>query len=60
MFAHGTGDDNVHFANTAELLNALIDDGRYPDHCWFSPAAATASATRTLAWWKFRGLWSSF
>ncbi len=31
MLVHGTGDDNVHFANSVELLNAMIDDGRYPD-----------------------------
>jgi dipeptidyl-peptidase 4 len=29
MIAHGTGDDNVHFANTSEMLNELIDSGRY-------------------------------
>lgn len=30
MMAHGTGDDNVHFANTAEFINELIDANRYP------------------------------
>ena len=30
MMAHGTGDDNVHFANTAEFINDLIDANRYP------------------------------
>ncbi len=30
MLAHGTGDDNVHFANTSEVLNQMIDNGRYP------------------------------
>jgi len=30
MLAHGTGDDNVHFANTSEMLNELIAGGRYP------------------------------
>ncbi|HXW55067.1 MAG TPA: S9 family peptidase [Candidatus Cybelea sp.] len=30
MMAHGTGDDNVHFANTAEMINELIEQGRYP------------------------------
>jgi dipeptidyl-peptidase 4 len=29
MIAHGTGDDNVHFANTSEMLNELIASGRY-------------------------------
>jgi len=31
MIAHGTGDDNVHFANTALLLNHFIDAGKYPE-----------------------------
>jgi len=31
MIAHGTGDDNVHFANTALLLNRFISAGKYPD-----------------------------
>jgi dipeptidyl-peptidase 4 len=30
MLAHGTGDDNVHFANTSELINQMIQSGRYP------------------------------
>lgn len=30
MLAHGTGDDNVHFANTSEMLNELIEHGPYP------------------------------
>jgi dipeptidyl-peptidase 4 len=30
MVAHGTGDDNVHFANTSLLLNHFIDAGKYP------------------------------
>jgi dipeptidyl-peptidase-4 len=30
MLVHGTGDDNVHFANTSEMLNELIDADRYP------------------------------
>ena len=31
LVAHGTGDDNVHFANTALLLNKFIDEGKYPE-----------------------------
>jgi dipeptidyl-peptidase 4 len=30
MIAHGTGDDNVHFANTSEVINELIQGGHYP------------------------------
>jgi dipeptidyl-peptidase-4 len=31
MVAHGTGDDNVHFANTALLLNKFIQADEYPE-----------------------------
>jgi dipeptidyl-peptidase 4 len=37
MIAHGTGDDNVHFANTTELLNELILVGTYPDDLMILP-----------------------
>ncbi|HXX46569.1 MAG TPA: DPP IV N-terminal domain-containing protein [Candidatus Acidoferrales bacterium] len=30
LLIHSTGDDNVHFANTAELLNEFIAAGKYP------------------------------
>lgn len=30
LLAHGTGDDNVHFADTSEVINELILAGRYP------------------------------
>ncbi|MGH9756219.1 MAG: alpha/beta hydrolase family protein, partial [Candidatus Acidiferrales bacterium] len=30
LLIHATGDDNVHFANTAEMLNEFIDNGKYP------------------------------
>jgi len=29
LIAHGTGDDNVHFANTLSLINTLIENGKY-------------------------------
>jgi dipeptidyl-peptidase-4 len=29
MIAHGTGDDNVHFANTLSVINGLIEAGKY-------------------------------
>jgi dipeptidyl-peptidase-4 len=30
MLAHGTGDDNVHFSNTSEVINEMIQNGKYP------------------------------
>ncbi len=30
LLAHGTGDDNVHFANTSEVINQMIRSGKYP------------------------------
>jgi dipeptidyl-peptidase 4 len=29
LIAHGTGDDNVHFANTLSLLNTLLENEKY-------------------------------
>ena len=29
LIAHGTGDDNVHFANTLALINELVENGKY-------------------------------
>jgi dipeptidyl-peptidase-4 len=29
LIAHGTGDDNVHYANTLALINELIEAGKY-------------------------------
>jgi dipeptidyl-peptidase-4 len=37
MMAHGTGDDNVHFANTTLVLNQLIAAGKYPDELMIFP-----------------------
>jgi dipeptidyl-peptidase-4 len=37
MMAHGTGDDNVHFANTSEMINELIDSQRYPANLMVFP-----------------------
>jgi dipeptidyl-peptidase 4 len=57
MLIHGTGDDNVHFANSVELLNAMIGDVHYPDqlmvfpgrgHGISDPAARLLLIQRTL------------
>ena len=37
MLVHSTGDDNVHFTNTAELLNDLIQVGKYPENLMIFP-----------------------
>jgi dipeptidyl-peptidase-4 len=31
MIAHGTGDDNVHYANTVQLMEEFIKAGKYPE-----------------------------
>jgi dipeptidyl-peptidase 4 len=35
MIAHGTGDDNVHVANTLSLINQLIEAGKYVEVAFF-------------------------
>jgi dipeptidyl-peptidase-4 len=37
LIAHATGDDNVHFANTSELINELIAAGKYPTRLLIFP-----------------------
>lgn len=54
--AHGTGDDNVHFANTAELLNRLIALGRYPDDLFIVPGRGHSMTDRAARIELFRRL----
>jgi len=35
LIAHGTGDDNVHFANTMALINELTAKGKYAEVAFF-------------------------
>jgi dipeptidyl-peptidase 4 len=37
LIAQATGDDNVHFANTSEVINDLILAGAYPDRLMIFP-----------------------
>jgi dipeptidyl-peptidase-4 len=37
LLVHSTGDDNVHFSNTAELLNDMIRAGKYPSNLIIFP-----------------------
>jgi dipeptidyl-peptidase 4 len=54
LIAHGTGDDNVHFANTLELVDELIAKGKYVEvmpfpgrgHGVSDPAARTVLMKR--------------
>jgi dipeptidyl-peptidase-4 len=46
FIAHGTGDDNVHFANTTELLNRFISLGRYPDDLVIIPGRGHSMTDR--------------
>ena len=60
MLAHGTGDDNVHFANTSEVLNEMIAHGSYPANVMIFPGEAIPSATRLRASSCSSGSLSSF
>jgi dipeptidyl-peptidase-4 len=37
MIAHATGDDNVHFTNTSEVINQLILAEKYPARLMIFP-----------------------
>jgi dipeptidyl-peptidase 4 len=46
MLAQGTGDDNVHFANTTEVIDKLILNGRYPADVVIFPGRGHSIADR--------------
>src|SRR6266700_1289081 len=51
LIAHGTGDDNVHFANTLAVMNDLIDAGKYVEVLAFpgrGPGVSDPPARRVL------------
>ena len=52
LIAHGTGDDNVHYANTLALSNKLIDLGKYVEIMAFPGRGHGVSdpAARKLLW----------
>lgn len=60
FMAHGTGDDNVHFANTAELLNRFIALGRYPDDLVILPGRGHSMSDRAARIELFRQLTAFF
>jgi len=45
LIAHGTGDDNVHFANTAELIEKFIQAGKYAEVMLFPGRGHSISDT---------------
>jgi dipeptidyl-peptidase-4 len=60
LIAHGTGDDNVHFANTAELLNRFITLGRYPNDLVIIPGRGHSMTDRAARIELFRQLTKFF
>jgi dipeptidyl-peptidase-4 len=56
MLAHGTGDDNVHFANSTELINAMIDSGQYPDRLMIFPGRGHGISDPAARFQLFQGL----
>jgi dipeptidyl-peptidase 4 len=60
FIAHGTGDDNVHFANTAELLNRFIAVGRYPDDLFIVPGRGHSMTDRAARIELFRQMTAFF
>jgi dipeptidyl-peptidase-4 len=56
MLAQGTGDDNVHFANSTELINLLIDGGHYPDRLMIFPGRGHGISDPGARVQLFRGL----
>ncbi len=60
LIAHGTGDDNVHFANTTELLNRFITLGRYPTDLVILPGRGHSMTDRDSRIELFRELTKFF
>jgi len=56
MLAHGTGDDNVHFANSAEVINELIDAGHYPDRLMVFPGRGHGISDPAARMQLFQGI----
>lgn len=60
MLAHGTGDDNVHFANTSEVLNELIQTGHYPAKLMIFPGRGHPIADPPASIQLFEGITQFF
>ncbi|HVB85607.1 MAG TPA: S9 family peptidase, partial [Candidatus Dormibacteraeota bacterium] len=60
LIAHGTGDDNVHFANTTELLNRFISLGSYPTDLVILPGRGHSMSDRDSRVELFREMTNFF
>ncbi len=60
MLAHGTGDDNVHFANTSEVLNELILGSHYPAKLMIFPGRGHPIADPPASIQLFEGITQFF
>ncbi len=56
LIAHATGDDNVHFANTSELINQLILAGKYPASLMIFPGRGHGMEDMPARIQLFRGI----
>jgi dipeptidyl-peptidase-4 len=56
LIAQATGDDNVHFANTSEVLNTLIQAGKYPDKLMLFPGRGHSISDAPARIELFRGI----
>ena len=56
LIAHATGDDNVHFANTSEVINELISAGKYPASLLIFPGRGHGMEDAPARIQLFRGI----
>jgi dipeptidyl-peptidase 4 len=56
MIAHATGDDNVHFANTSEVINELVLAGKYPASLMIFPGRGHGIADAPARIQLFKGI----
>jgi len=56
MIAHATGDDNVHFANTSLVINALVSAGKYPTTLMIFPGRGHGMTDAAARIQLFKGI----
>ena len=56
MLVHATGDDNVHFSNTSEVINELILAGKYPANLMIFPGRGHSMSDLPARIELFRGI----